>query len=194
MLNISKWAVLLLSVLSLAVVGCGDDDKGNDDGVGGSAGDNGTAGTDEGTAGTDEGTAGTGGEEKTECEAMCDNVYACDFVYGDLDRDGCVAACEAETLEMDPIPCMAATTECQEIYECTFTCQDWAFLECTAEGGSCEAENAAADVCADEKGCRVEGQGLDLFCFWMECEAEGDALFDCLDTRCESYMACPDED
>lgn len=191
MLNISKWAVLLLSVLSLAVIGCGDDDKGNDDGVGGSAGDNGTAGTDEGTAGTDEGTAGTGGgNDELDCIASCDHTYDCGYVWADGPVEGCYDACESGELDAEVALCLQNAV-CDDFDSvCLATCEDKAFDTCSEEGGDCFETYAAAEACAKDNGCLSETGLLDGACYQANCADEAEVYTECLFTDCAAFLEC----
>lgn len=199
MLNISKWAVLLLSVLSLAVVGCGDDDKGNDDGVGGSAGDNGTAGTDEGTAGTDEGTAGTdegtagtgGGDEYVaDCTALCDNVYSCDGFQGVATVEECYDICEDGQIEPTWMECFETTEACEDLDLCRMSCEERGLTMCNREGGACHDEDVAFWTCALMNGCTDGQTFLDEECYMEFCADEDATWMSCIENDCEEYLAC----
>lgn len=203
MFNVSKWAILVLSVLSLAVVGCGDD-KGNDDGAGGSAGTENTAGTGGGEAGTggdeepgeggtggnkEPGEGGTGGEDELDCVASCDHVYECGYAWAGGPVEGCYAACEAGELDRDQALCLqnAACEDFEDV--CLASCEDKAINECLSEGGDCFDTYGAAELCATENGC-LTPFGLDRACYLASCGDEADALTACLDNDCAALAAC----
>lgn len=193
MLSVSKWAILLLSILSLAVVGCGDDDKdGDKGGIGGSAGDNGTAGTDEGTAGTDEGTAGTGGGEiSAECLASCDRTYECGFRYNNMKLDECYQACEEEFLE-EWKECLPTAT-CDEIGPCTWTCERAAEEYCTEEPSStCWPVYFTHVGCMVQNDCVTERGVIDYECMDTFCTETYDVYQSCIQNDCQEYLACQD--
>lgn len=199
MSSISKWAVLVLSFLSLAIVGCGDDKTGNDGGHGGSAGDEGTAGTDEGTAGTDEGTAGTDDgnpddeevEISPECQAACDRTYLCGYSYNNLPQDECYAACEKEFLD-EWKECLPTAT-CEDIGPCTWTCERAAEEYCTEEPSStCWPVYFAHVGCMVQNDCVTERGVIDYACMNELCSESYAVYQSCIENDCQEYLACQD--
>lgn len=194
MLSVSKWAVLLLSVLSLAAVGCGDDDKdGDKGGIGGIAGsDNGTAGTDEGTAGTDEGTAGTGGGDEyvANCTALCDNVYRCGGFRDVGPIEECYDVCEDGQINPSFMECFETTEACDKLSRCSMPCDDRATLTCIDEGGVCEDQDIAFWTCAYMNDCTDLETYLNGECAMEFCADEDAAWTSCIENDCEEYKAC----
>lgn len=198
MSSISKWAVLVLSVLSLAIVGCGDGDKtGNDGGHGGSAGNDGTAGTDEGTGGTDEGTGGTdegtagtgGGEISAECEASCDRTYECGYRYNEMKLEDCYQACEEEFLD-EWKECLP-TASCDEVGPCTWTCERAAEETCTEQPSStCWPVYFDHVGCMVENDCVTERGVIDYKCMDAACSDTFATYRSCIENDCEEFLAC----
>lgn len=72
------------------------------------------------------------------------------------------------------------------------TCINDAFGTCAGtEGGACAAEGQDWFVCGDAAGCVDQAAGtIDVQCTVAACPDESDALFTCLDTNCEEWIAC----
>lgn len=187
MFNISKWAVLVLAVLSFGVVGCGDDDTKDNGGAGGSAGsDDGTAGTDEGTAGTDDGN----GDYEPDCTALCDNVYRCGGFQGVDTVEECYAICEDGGIEPTWMECFETTEACEELSACTQSCESRAVDACTAEGGACEQADWDVLMCAVDNGCTDLFTFFDEACYLEHCSEADAAWVSCIENDCEEYKAC----